>query len=1202
MQTTLKPDSEHEEELNPSHRDYGEKFLQDFEHRAVLSEEELAARRAKHTKKGEGDSEERVRNLANKEKTDNGFYTPPSSTRSSQGQGRGRLGKKGGVLGILGLLAFLGGLSLSLLMLPLKIPGVLQSIADETGQRVEHISEMRAKRLLARIILGQTATGGDKFIITGSGPVATLAATMRANNFEKKLADRGLEIRKVDGGVRLIHNGKELGGKGGLKNVDAVVKALESDNLSRAMLKDVIKEEIPTWRWLKRAKIKRWISLRYHIPRFGIDNSNKDSDKEKIKEMQQARLTAGYDRVSDSVEEAISCYAGKDCPEQIDGSAGHTKDAKSEDGKRQAKEAGQLLTEEAVKKTSTQPVTKVVITSFSEQITKLVSSKAYSAIPIVGQIVGLVDTAALFHHVAHKAIDNDYFSQVPAYFRAMSYAQMYAEWQGYADQIKAGEMDMAMVGVLSTQLNGLEESRAHHYLQGDASTGTPIKHRINSNKPSSYIDEMRTILDLMDAGSFAPLTIGFSKLGININKVLPGHYVLNLWYDYIGQSLEYVAGKVIDGVGWLIPDSIADSFMNFLVGSLEKWAGSLVSGLMDKMLPLLGVVVDPLDSGADLMNDLHAGATVTYNNYCEEQLGCRKLTSAQAYEQNRLIAQERTEYAAAQPLAYRVWNQDNPQSFVNQLAIRTPTGENPVTTTATAVGTLLGSLPQRLFSLISPATSADTGYVDLYGVDPYGATATDLDQPVSEQAISGEPCPEVAEGEYDNCKVDSAIAEAMICNFTPEDAKCGNEVTATSAQGSSFRIATFNVLGESHDDAGSPQYKERMDSSIAVMTENNLQIVGLQEFQKPQWDYFMSKMRATYGIYPTNPSYGRGSSPPSVNSIIYDKQKFSLQDGGMMPGLKYFNGSKLSAPWVMLKDNATGQLFYVLNTHDPAKPMYAQYRYENAKQHVNFIRSLRSKGFPIFFTGDFNSGFSLRSEGNTTYQDKAENLTYCILSADGSIRNAYDVAKDREFSCPNPGNGNSIDHIYVSNGVEVTKYFTIERGKDANGSDHATHIADVIIPGNSDIGGAGWVWPIKPPVHSGPCFGGSSVHAGIDINTTSDSNPALAAHGGEVYRVGSGGAAGNYVMIRTNDDKYYYSYQHLRSISVEEGDRVEAGQQVGIVGLTGNTNVAATTKGHLHMVVATAPTLGSYGNLTNLIDPMKVLPAGSAPGGYKCTE
>jgi murein DD-endopeptidase MepM/ murein hydrolase activator NlpD len=292
--------------------------------------------------------------------------------------------------------------------------------------------------------------------------------------------------------------------------------------------------------------------------------------------------------------------------------------------------------------------------------------------------------------------------------------------------------------------------------------------------------------------------------------------------------------------------------------------------------------------------------------------------------------------------------------------------------------------------------------------------------------------------------IDTTVDEGMEGTF---DVSTEQAITG----GSQFVVATLNVWGYSHSMGN---YKERMDASIENLQSNNTDIAGLQEFQKPQREYFLKQVGSTFDISPKTADY---DGHLGENPIVWNSTRFELVEDGVMPNLKYFDGSTLRVPWVKLKDISTQQEFYVLNTHDPAKPENAIYRFQNADQHVEYIKSLASEGLPIVFTGDFNSGFEVRTSNNTTYQGKSENLTYCILTKDGVMNNTFDLQEGRDVKCPNPGNENSVDHIYVSPDIQLTKYWkTTNRGADGNGSDsHDTHFADLTIPGGTVSSGAG---------------------------------------------------------------------------------------------------------------------------------------------------
>lgn len=110
--------------------------------------------------------------------------------------------------------------------------------------------------------------------------------------------------------------------------------------------------------------------------------------------------------------------------------------------------------------------------------------------------------------------------------------------------------------------------------------------------------------------------------------------------------------------------------------------------------------------------------------------------------------------------------------------------------------------------------------------------------------------------------------------------------------------------------------------------------------------------------------------------------------------------------------------------------------------------------------------------------------------------------------------------------------------------------------------------------------GYSETHKAIDIASSYGSN-IYAVADGIVYLVKDGciigdlqcnGKAGNYIIIKHNDNIHYSSYMHLKSCSVKEGDKVSAGQVIGYMGNTGNVEPVpvdnnSTNGTHLHFVL-----------------------------------
>jgi len=90
-----------------------------------------------------------------------------------------------------------------------------------------------------------------------------------------------------------------------------------------------------------------------------------------------------------------------------------------------------------------------------------------------------------------------------------------------------------------------------------------------------------------------------------------------------------------------------------------------------------------------------------------------------------------------------------------------------------------------------------------------------------------------------------------------------------------------------------------------------------------------------------------------------------------------------------------------------------------------------------------------------------------------------------------------------------------------------------------------------------PFTGVKAMHQGVDL-AKPDGSPVFATAVGTVKRAGWGGAYGRLVEIN-HDNGVSTRYAHLSKIEVKVGQKVEAGQQVGLVGSTGRS-----TGSHLH--------------------------------------
>ena len=117
----------------------------------------------------------------------------------------------------------------------------------------------------------------------------------------------------------------------------------------------------------------------------------------------------------------------------------------------------------------------------------------------------------------------------------------------------------------------------------------------------------------------------------------------------------------------------------------------------------------------------------------------------------------------------------------------------------------------------------------------------------------------------------------------------------------------------------------------------------------------------------------------------------------------------------------------------------------------------------------------------------------------------------------------------------------------------------------------GWTWPTDTkgayisspygPRESFTCTNGQKTrpfHTGIDIAGV-PSSPIYAAKPGSVYSVKNGTTGYGKTVVVAHDGGTYTRYAHMSSIAVSEGQKVNAGAKVGVIGKSGNV-----TGIHLH--------------------------------------
>jgi endonuclease/exonuclease/phosphatase family metal-dependent hydrolase len=266
-----------------------------------------------------------------------------------------------------------------------------------------------------------------------------------------------------------------------------------------------------------------------------------------------------------------------------------------------------------------------------------------------------------------------------------------------------------------------------------------------------------------------------------------------------------------------------------------------------------------------------------------------------------------------------------------------------------------------------------------------------------------------------------------------------------------FWMSSFNVYYSSNDrdhEYSEVQYLTRLTRSANVIKKYKLQLVGLQEVRKNQYQHILDSARlgSGYGIFPKNYA---AAGYAAQNPVVWNKSRFALVDSGskVIPGPHVLGGWYASSNvQVELRDKETGQLFFLINTHETVGTTAAdaKSRYVSAKNRVAYLKTLAKKGLPIFMTGDYNSSDHMPQK-QPVYQNNFQNTAYCLFTKNTVMRNSYNVLHGIA-GCPQR-NSLGVDHVYVSKGVQVQKYDYSSAQPRANGSDvHNTLMVKVKLP------------------------------------------------------------------------------------------------------------------------------------------------------------
>jgi endonuclease/exonuclease/phosphatase family metal-dependent hydrolase len=185
----------------------------------------------------------------------------------------------------------------------------------------------------------------------------------------------------------------------------------------------------------------------------------------------------------------------------------------------------------------------------------------------------------------------------------------------------------------------------------------------------------------------------------------------------------------------------------------------------------------------------------------------------------------------------------------------------------------------------------------------------------------------------------------------PERREAGHE-RAAAAAGGGFTVASFNV-------AGAKRIKGRSTTrsgALAFLRKHRVTVAGLQELQGRTLRTFARRAEGHWRIVGAPGRRGLRSA------VVFRPSHFALLQRRHLTITSY-GGRRVNVPQVQLRERATGQQFWLLNTHHPAYRKQARWRLESLRRALVRIDRLRDAGHTVLFTGDMNAtrGFFCRA-------------------------------------------------------------------------------------------------------------------------------------------------------------------------------------------------------------------------------------------------
>lgn len=398
------------------------------------------------------------------------------------------------------------------------------------------------------------------------------------------------------------------------------------------------------------------------------------------------------------------------------------------------------ILKDGYKRYVTKKIAGAIVGKFGGEVRQEATEKiAGNMIPVIGWINTASSTIG--------ALDN-----APGKVRALSYmtnaaamVSLYSTYRTYADEIKNGNVDAEIVGSFTDALGpgdknstggsaGAENTPLYSYIMGSGSQSAPFTFDgLVNQRAFAASDSAQYICDNGKPVPAGQLVCQEEVLGggngvLNsiedaLDKLGPLTSLADFWNSTLGipfraaaKITTYITSSILQRLPYY------DRFQNKITEAAEP----IIKAFTDYLIP--SPFSDNMGGGR-ILDMMAGGADVSGNDYCQNGLGCRKVSDEQASAIFAEQQQQELDNYKKQPFLARIFDVESRYSPMAKLALAMPSNANSARTSVLALLSNPFAKISQVFT--SPFSFSQVGAAapisDPFGITQYAYPANDPD-------------------------------------------------------------------------------------------------------------------------------------------------------------------------------------------------------------------------------------------------------------------------------------------------------------------------------------------------------------------------------------------------------------------------------------------------------------------------------------------